>query len=158
MSAHQYAATATREGEWWIVQVGELGTTQGRSVAEARTMARDLAATVLDVPLTDVDVTVTFEVGGALEQEVQQAREATYEAELAQAEAARRYPYRKVVADMKASGLSGADIAAILELSPQRVSQLAKQTPDQSRERTAALQDWARQRGLDAPGHEHTPA
>lgn len=119
-------------------------------------MARNSAAAVLDVPLTDVDVTVTFEVGGALEQEVQQAREATYEAELAQAEAARTY--RKVVADMKASGLSGADIAAILELSPQRVSQLAKQTPEQSRERTAALQDWARQRGLDAPGHKRTPA
>ncbi len=156
MTTHEYTATATREGKWWIIEVGDLGATQARSATEAQAMAQDLVATTLDVPLTDVNVSVTFEVGGKLGQEVQQAREATYEAELAQVEAAQTT--RKVVADMKARGLTGADIAPVLELSPQRVSQLAKETGEHDRERTRALRRWARKRGLKIAKRKHTLA
>lgn len=154
MSTQHYSATATREGKWWVVEIGDLGTTQGRSASEAREMAKDLVAAMLDVPLTDVDVEVTFEVGGELGEEVQQALEANYEAELAKTEAASNY--RKVVADLKASGLSGADIAAVLEIAPQRVSQLAKLNPDEPRERNKAIRAWARKRGLKIAGRKRT--
>ncbi|PKW14992.1 hypothetical protein [Saccharopolyspora spinosa] len=46
MSKRQFEATATREGKWWVVEVEDVGATQGRNVAEAREMAKDLVAAV----------------------------------------------------------------------------------------------------------------
>lgn len=69
-----------------------------------------------------------------------------YDKTEAQVEAAQSS--RKVVADLKASGLSGADIAAVLDLSPQRVSQLLKSSPEQDRERTKQIREWASKRGI----------
>lgn len=57
---------------------------------------------------------------------MREAREATFEAALAQEDAVRKS--RNVVAHLKSKGLTGADIAAILDLSRQRASQLAEQT------------------------------
>lgn len=146
MPKHEYTATATRDGKWWVVEVDGMGATQGRSVTEARTMANDLVAAMLNVPIIDVDVSVMFQVEGVLGKEVEQAREATYAAELAQAEAAESF--REVVANVKASGLSGADISAVLEVSPQRVSQLSKRAPEKDQERTKKVREWARKRGI----------
>lgn len=154
MTKHEYTATATREGRWWIVEVGDLGTTQGRSVSEARQMANDLAAAMLDVPITDVEVSVEFRVGGQLENKVKRALEANLEAELAKSEAA--INYRKVVAELKTNGLSGNDIAAVLDIAPQRVSQLAKLSPDEPRKHRSWLIARARKRGLKIRGSNRT--
>jgi hypothetical protein len=137
VSKQQFGAVATREGKWWIVEVEGVGTTQGRSAAEARAMAKDLVSAMLDVPLESVDVSVTFEVPGKLREEVKAARAATLQAAVAQEEAAAKS--RKAVADLKAEGLSGADIAAVLDLSPQRVSQLAKRSPEDDQKRNESI-------------------
>ncbi|GAB3670400.1 hypothetical protein [Saccharopolyspora tripterygii] len=154
MTKHEYTATATREGRWWVVDVGELGMTQGRSVAEARHMANDLAAAMLDVPITDVDVSVEFRVGGRLGAKVQEALEANLEAELAKSEAA--INYRRVVSELKTDGLSGNDIAAVLGIAPQRVSQLAKLSPEEPRKQRNSLIARAKQRGLTIRGNNRT--
>ena len=55
------AATAVREGRFWVVHVPGVGVTQGRSVREARALAADLVEAMTG---TAEDVDVHFEPGG----------------------------------------------------------------------------------------------
>jgi len=116
-----YEAIATREGRWWVIEVEGVGATQGRSVSEAREMARDLVSTMLDVSVDGVDVNIEFLVPGV---EVRAAREAVAEATKAQVRAAR--VSRQAAAKLREAGLTGRDAAEVLGVSPQRVSQLLK--------------------------------
>ncbi|MQA64202.1 MAG: hypothetical protein GEU86_22725 [Actinophytocola sp.] len=119
-----YQAKAVREDGWWVVHVDGIGVTQGRSVAEARRMAPDLVAAVLDVDVESVEVDVEFDLPCGATEKVREARDATRRAAEVQQEAAEQQ--RRVVKQLKASGLSGTDVAAILGVSTQRVSQLAR--------------------------------
>jgi len=59
-----YTATAVREGRWWNIQVPEVGGhTQARRLADIETMARELIAVTLDVPLSAVAVAVSDHQG-----------------------------------------------------------------------------------------------
>lgn len=126
-----YMATATREEDWWVVEVDGLGATQGRTTAEAQRMAVDLVAAMEDVPERDVTVDITFVPAGELAAEVRRAREETRLAAEAQARASIRM--RAAVGHLLAAGMSKQDAARILKVSPQRVSQLVKvgAAPDQ---------------------------
>lgn len=54
-----YDVQVTREGKWWQVAIPELDLlTQARRVGEAELMAREAIAVTLDVPLSQVAVTV----------------------------------------------------------------------------------------------------
>jgi DNA-directed RNA polymerase specialized sigma24 family protein len=119
-----YRASAHREGKWWVIDVDGVGVTQGRSTAEARRMAADLVAIMLEVPLTQVEVEIAFEVPGILGEEIRQARSETLRAEEAQRHAAEKT--RAVVAHILEDGMSKQDAARILGVSPQRISQLTK--------------------------------
>lgn len=118
----KHKATATREGRFWVIDVPGVGVTQGRTVAEAREMTRDLIAVMTDVPVKDVDVDIAFKVGDVSPGDVQGARQAVAEAAKAQEHAAR--VSRQMVARLRSAGVSGRDVAGILGISPQRVSQL----------------------------------
>lgn len=120
MKTHQ--ATATREGRFWVIQVPGVGVTQGRTVAEAREMTIDLIAVMTEVPATEVDVDIEFVVGDVRPDDVRGAREAVAEAAAAQERAARMS--RQLVGRLRDAGVSGRDVAGILGISPQRVSQL----------------------------------
>lgn len=119
----KHEATATREGRFWVIDVPGVGVTQGRTVAEAREMTRDLIAVMTDVPVKDVDVDIAFKVGDISPSDVQGARRAVVEAAKAQEHAAQ--VSRQMVAKLRSAGVSGRDVAGILGISPQRVSQLA---------------------------------
>lgn len=55
-------ATASRDGEFWLIHVPEVEQyTQSSSLAEAPEMARDLAAALWDVPIDEV-VLESFQV------------------------------------------------------------------------------------------------
>ena len=69
-------------------------------------------------------VVIKTEVGAGLDEEARAAREAVAAADKATREAAARS--RKVARDLRGAGLSGRDIAAVLQVSAQRVSQLLK--------------------------------
>lgn len=56
----QFTATAHREGDWWVIEIPELGqTTQARTPADIDEMTRDLIAVMRNMDPSEVQVTVT---------------------------------------------------------------------------------------------------
>jgi predicted RNase H-like HicB family nuclease len=121
-----YRAVAERSGDWWAISVPELPGvfTQTKALARAKAMATEAIALMLDVDPNTVIVQIDVHLPENLETEVAEARSASAAAELRQLDAARRA--REVVHKLKKAGLTGADVAAALGVSPQRVSQLSK--------------------------------
>lgn len=118
-----YTAAATREGRYWVVDVEGVGVTQGRSLSEARDMAADLVVAVHDVPADDVDIDLVVELPGGLTGRVREARKQSADAERVQRQAAEQL--RHAVVELRKTGLTGRDVADVLGVSPQRISQLA---------------------------------
>lgn len=136
-------ATARREGRFWVVDVEGVGTTQGRNVREARTMAADLVEVMTGKA---EPVEVDFLLPGETGQRVEQMRALSAEAQRLATEAAEGY--RSAVAELVGVevGLSKADVAVLLDLSPQRVSQLVPTT----RARQAQLMGAPKRRAAKA--------
>jgi len=87
-------------------------------------MARDLISRREDLPEDAFTVMVTPEIGGGLDEESRAAREAVSAADRAQRQAAAQS--RAAARRLRQAGLSGRDIAKVLNVSPQRVSQLLR--------------------------------
>ncbi len=126
---HQYTVEIVREGRWWMVHIPEIGgLTQARRLAEAPTMAREYIALDRGIPLRDITVEVASvrteepvsrELLEAARQ-IKDSRARASELERESSEQAREYAHWLVE-----RGVPVRDIAALLEISPQRVSQLA---------------------------------
>lgn len=118
-----FEATATKEGKWWNVAIAELDqVTATKRLGEVQEYADSLAAAVLDVPESDVHVQVVYTLPEAVETEWAAAREETRKAkELTIAAAART---KTVVGQLYAAGYTIRDIAQVLGISFQRVSQI----------------------------------
>ena len=127
-----YNVTARRWARGWELHITdshgeEVGVTQSRNLGGAERMVRDYLE--LD-DRTDVDeVVIVPELDDAgLGKRAAEAREAVRAAEKAQRTAAAAS--RAVARELAAAGLTGADSAAVLGVSAQRVSQLlAKKGP-----------------------------
>ena len=117
-----YTATATREGRWWVLEVEGVGATQVRALRDAAAEVADMVAITLDVPVEDVVVEVNPALDPALLDEVATARRSVSMLKIAQSEAA--HQSREAARKLERAGLTRADVAAVLEVSPQRVSQL----------------------------------
>ena len=89
-------------------------------------MVRDYIALDLDVPADSFGVTIVPEIGGGLDEAARAARDAVSEAGKAQRRAAAQS--RDAARNLQRAGLTGRDIAEVLGLSAQRVSQLLKST------------------------------
>jgi hypothetical protein len=123
----QYKVEITRDGRWWMVHVPEIdGLTQARRIGEAEQMAREFIALETSTPITDVMVTIaSITVPGLgdiqeLADDIRDLRDTARKAEGALADATKRYAKRATKA-----GIPVRDIAELLDVSPQRVSQLA---------------------------------
>ncbi|MET4782958.1 hypothetical protein [Glaciihabitans sp. UYNi722] len=129
------AARAYRDGKWWTIEFPELSSPspgggehrimavgQARNVKEIQAAAVDLAAVWLDVAESEVDVHVTIEIPGAAAELFAQAKKNEETARQAVSEAARQW--REAVRALTVDGVTQADAARILDLSPQRISQL----------------------------------
>lgn len=117
-------ATATRQGAWWFIEIPELGTvTQARKVREIEHMATDLAALWLDVDPSRVQVNTTVHVPSAARMSWERAQEIEARARVEQKEAA--VLRRQAVQALRAEGITLAEAAQLLHVSPQRVHQLA---------------------------------
>ena len=119
-----YRAIAELDGDWWVVTVPDLRGvyTQGRTYEQARTMARDAIATMLDVARDRVAVTMDVRLPNHAEDaigEVARARAARDEAA-----AAEQRKLRESARRLKAAGVKVVDAAALLGISKQRVYQL----------------------------------
>lgn len=121
-----YHVAARRWAHGWELHItdghSEIGVTQSRTLASADRMVRDYLALDLGGEPEDFTVIVTPELNDGLAAEAEAARRAVHDAVLAQRDAAARS--RAVARRLKAAGLSGADIAVVLKVSTQRVSQL----------------------------------
>ena len=121
-----YTATAVRQGHFWVVEVDGVGTTQGRTVAEARRMACDLVLAMTGVEVDGADLALDFTISDIGAAEVSEVRAAVADAARAQEQAASRS--RTLAQKLRDAGLTGRDIAEILGVTPQRVSQLMPKT------------------------------
>lgn len=119
-----YHVAARRWARGWELHIDGVGVTQSRSLATAETTVRDYLALDDHDDAATAKITITPELDGDLATAAETAREATRHAEQARDEAAHKT--RQVVRDLKRAGLSGSDVAVVLGVSTQRVSQLAR--------------------------------
>lgn len=126
---HEYNVEITSEGRWWRIHIPEIdGLTQARRLTEAHTMARDTLRSIAGYRLREINVEVTSvrieepDFRELLESatQIKHIRAQATELERESAERAREYAHWLV-----SHGIPVRDIAALLEISPQRVSQLA---------------------------------
>lgn len=117
-----YTVRVVRWDRGWELHIPEVGVTQSRGLMDARQMVVDYIRIMTgDEPGKDA-VDLEFELGDDLDELVLLARRHVTEAAEAQRVAAEES--RKVARQLKDKGLTGRDIAVVLGVSPQRVSQL----------------------------------
>ena len=118
-----YAVDATRWEHGWELHVQGVGVTQSKSLHSASRIAREYISLVEGISdESTIDVEIRPQIDTALGAEVIAARKAVHELAERQREVAALS--RAAAKDLALSGLSGADIAVVLDVSPQRVSQL----------------------------------
>jgi DNA-directed RNA polymerase specialized sigma subunit len=121
-----YDVTARLWARGWELHISrdgeEIGVTQSRTLASAERMVRDYLDLDDRPDANDAAVNITPDIGDELNQLAIAARRAVRDAERAQLEAATQS--RTIARRLKDAGLTGTEIAAVLKVSPQRVSQL----------------------------------
>jgi hypothetical protein len=117
---HTYRTIARRSPNGWTLHVGDLGTTSTRSLATAEKDAR--AHILATAGQDDVIVHVQPKLDLRLGEVVQDAR--TKAAELAELTTLVAAKSREAAEALRTAGLSNVDIAHVLGVSEQRVSQL----------------------------------
>lgn len=117
-----YEVVAKRWKHGWELHIDSVGVTQSRTLLDAESMVRDYVAMLLDVPEDSFELKVTPEIGAGVDGELIGLRDADQELEAAKERAIAQR--RKVARRLDSLGLSGREIAAVLKVSPQRVSQL----------------------------------
>lgn len=118
---------ARRWEHGWELHVDHVGVTQSHSLRDAEMMARELISRRVGISPDAFAVTITPEIGQGIDEEIREAREAVRVADRAQRAAA--VQSREAARRLRQAGLSGRDIAQVLDVSPQRVSQLLKTAP-----------------------------
>ena len=125
MATYKYEAKAYLDGKWWMVEIPELGgLTQARKLKEVTFMARDFIAATLDVPIDDVEITLTIERVNELDILERVAR---INAEKEQAAALERKALQDAVLlarELSAAKLTVREIGQVLGVSHQRAHQL----------------------------------
>ena len=118
-----YTVDAKRWEHGWELHVEGVGVTQSKSLHSAASVAREYISLAEDISdESTIDVEIRPQIDNALGQEVIAARKAVQELGERQREVAALS--RAAARDLAESGLSGADIAVVLDVSRQQVSQL----------------------------------
>jgi hypothetical protein len=128
----RYTVNAVRDGSWWGIEVDGVdgAFSQARRIDQVEAMAREVVSLLLDVEPDsfDLDVRVHYPAEwAALAEEVTAARAAAEQAEKAAGVIARQAA--RLLHD---AGLPVRDVGAVLNVSPQRVSQLLALAPPAS--------------------------
>ena len=120
-------AKVVRSGAWWAIEVPEVvGVySQAKRLDQVPRITADAVATMLDIEPDDVEVSIKPRLREEVRKDVDEAIRLSREAEQAQAAASTQM--RRAVVDAIKEGLTVRDIATLLEISPQRVSQLSPQ-------------------------------
>lgn len=126
MSRPTFQIHAERSGAWWLLTSPDApgAVSQVRRLNQVDEHMREAIAFVMDVDADSFDLDIVPELPTALAEEVRAARAAIEQAaEVARAAAERQ---RKIVQELVITQrLTGREIAMVLGVSPQRVSQLS---------------------------------
>jgi hypothetical protein len=133
--ADTYQVRAKRWAHGWELHIEGAGVTQAHTLRDAERMARDYIALDTGADPDSFAVEITPEIGGELGERTAAARQAVADAEEARRAAAAQS--RVAARRLREAGLSGRDIAAVLHVTPQRVSQLLKEGTRGSRSRAS---------------------
>ncbi|WP_306365888.1 type II toxin-antitoxin system HicB family antitoxin [Nocardiopsis sp. CC223A] len=118
---HHYEAWCERDGRSWSIDVPELRIhTYAHTLGEAEEMARDAVAGVLDVPMGEVSVALDVQ---GVEDRVARARTAGEARDLAVLR--EREALAGAIDALRGIGAGRRDIALLLGISHQRVSQIS---------------------------------
>lgn len=126
-----YKVEIAREGRWWMVYIPEIdGVTQARRLSEAATMAREYIALDQNVPYGDISIeTASIRMQDPVVRELlgsaRDIRTMRAHAQKLENEAVR--DAQEFAQRLTAQGIPVRDIAELLDISPQRVSQLANE-------------------------------
>lgn len=130
-----YEVLARRWARGWELHIDGVGVTQSRTLTDAEEMVRDYIALDLGIEPDTFEVRITPEIGGGVDENIVAVRTQIRAAEQAMAVAAERS--REIVRELTARGLSGREVARVLGVSPQRVSQLIRSRSGNQEERCA---------------------
>lgn len=120
----QYQATAVKDGDWWFVEVPEVGAYgQATSLAKAPAVAREVTALWLDVDPAEVEVTVTAQPDPETAAAIERADALAAEAAALQNKAA-ELRAAAVLRYVNEHHVTRREAAAALGMSVQRVQQL----------------------------------
>ena len=121
-----YTATASRDGEWWSIEVEGLrgAYTQARRLDQVEEMARDIVALLLDVAPDTIAIEVHIDLDSVIRDRLDRLAELRRQADQLQETAAEES--RSVVLGLQGKGLPLRDIGTLLGVSHQRAGQLAK--------------------------------
>ncbi len=131
-----FEATATREGRWWVVTVkSPVLAAQVRRLADVDEVITSVVAAALDLDENEVAVEVSVELPGGAAAMLAAAAEQEARAR-SQLEVAGQLR-RQAVTELVEQGISQRDLAYALNLSPQRINQLARGEVEALGERVA---------------------
>lgn len=118
-------AKVVRSGAWWAIEVPEVTGvySQAKRLDQVPEVTADAVATMLDIEPDEVEVSIKPRLREEVRKDVAEAIRLSREAERAQAAASAQM--RRAVVDAIREGLTVRDTATLLEISPQRVSQLS---------------------------------
>ena len=126
---YQFKIEVTRDGRWWMVRIPEIdGITQARRLSEVETMAREYIALDRNLPFDEIQIetaSVRIEEPAFRElletaREIKSLRAKANELERQASDKAHEYAHW-----LTTYGVPVRDIAELLDVSPQRVSQLS---------------------------------
>lgn len=118
-----FEVIARREGKWWFFEIPDIDMSgQARTLSEAEFEATDIIATWLQLDPSTISVAMDIEVPAEIRATWDDAKRREAVARDENAAAARLA--REAVGLLRAQGMSQADVARILGVSVQRVSQL----------------------------------
>lgn len=117
-----YTVTAKRWKGGWELHIDGVGVTQSRNLAAAEKIVRDYIATIRDLDDVTDDITIVPELDPATKAKIRKVKERQRKVEREMREAAAES--RRVVHELRSRGLSVTDVAAVLDVSRGRVSQL----------------------------------
>ena len=123
MTRRRYTVTATREGDWWEVDVSGLdgAFTQARRLDQVEAMGRDAIAVMLDVPDDSFDIDTSLLPGRAAD-ELAAAVNARRRSAEAQEEA--RVATEHAMGALRDVGLPVRDIGRLIGVSHQRAAKI----------------------------------
>jgi len=115
-------AHAVRSGDWWAIDIPEVPGvfTQVKRLDQVAEQVADAIATLTGADPATVDVDLKYETS----HQADVARLAELEARLERDEREAYTLRRRIVRELRDEGLSVRDVGTIVDISPQRVSQL----------------------------------